>query len=551
MPHFLFNRRSDLNLKQDDSIASKRFVIERKADTALFYEMEEAVVLDVIYDETHPHVQKNAVDVDEIPPNIDGKKPEPGSIDYGRIGCIKFRFLQSEKNKEKERLNWAYPMENTGITEWPLLNEKVVVVEYSKKWYYTRKLNFKSLVNSNASFKTERINGREEENFNEYTGEPYEGPLSKMNYDGGKDYEGVLGYYFKFNNKIRALKRYEGDTIFESRFGSTIRFGAYDSNRTNDNGLGEYADGGGNPKILIRNRQAPIKGEQGKFANGYTEEDVNKDGSSIHITSGKTESSFSPTTKKVMFRADIKEEQPGYSPDGATDFNYPKQDGDQIVINSDRLIFSSKANETFHFSKKRYAVVTDDEYTVDSHKQIVLTTNERTTINSPFIFLGQFEKAVEPVLMGRTTTNWNMALCDWILLQTNWMIELCEEWLAKHVHKDDTGRDMQFPPKSEWEEKLKKQVSDLKKLRESLIKLRDDAPKNMSQRVFVVGGGGAPGLKGGELAADSAMDENSENLAEDEAEKEKQDEEDENKKTYKLELIYEGGGENSPVPKSK
>ena len=549
MAYNTIDKRSEQILKQDDMLASKRFVIERKPDSLLFYELEEAVVLDVVMDEEHPVLNNSSLDVEDWPPNIDGSKPTGKDKDYSWIGRIRFRFIKSQQNAQKSTLDWAFPMENTGIVEYPLMNEIVIVGKYGDQYFYTRKLNVNSTINCNANFSAERKSGEVDQNINEYSEDgEFEGPSSQMNFNGGPDYTGVLGSYFKFNPKIRGLKLYEGDTILQSRFGSSIRFGAYDSNRSNDNGIGEYEDGGGNSMILIRNRQAPIKSPQGHTGKGYTTEDINKDGSSIHITSGKTESAFSPTTKKVMFQADIKEEQPGYSPDGATDFNYPKQDGDQIVINSDRLIFSSKANETFHFSKKRYAVVTDDEYTVDSNKQIVLTTNEKTTINSPFIFLGQFEQAVEPVLMGRTTTNWNMALCDWILLQTNWMIELCEDWLAKHLHENDSGKDIQFAPKNEWKEKLKKQVEDLKKLRESLIKLRDDAPKNMSQRVFVVGGGGAPGLKGAELASDSPMEENAKNLAKEQEEKAAQEEENEKKKTYKLELIYEGGGENSPIP---
>jgi hypothetical protein len=429
------------------------------------------------------------------------------------------------------------------------MNETVIVGKYSGRYFYSRKLNVKSVINSNASFITERVSGWVDQNRNEYNyGEPYTGPISKMNFDGGEDYTGVLGNYFKFNPKIRTIKRYEGDTILESRFGSSIRFGAYDDNRNNDNGIeGEYEDGGGNPKILLRNRQAPIKNPEGFTSKGYTEEDINKDGSSVHITSGKTVSKFKTTCQKIMFSKSIKQEQPKFSPDGSTDFDYPKQDGEQIVINSDRLIFSSKANETIHFSKKRYAIVTDDEYTVDSNKQIVLTTNEKTVLNSPFIFLGEFEQAAEPVLLGRTTTAWDMALCDWILLQTEWMIELCEEWLAKHLHDLDSHKDVQVAPKSEWVSKLNKHISDLKKLREKLIELRDRAPKNMSNRVFTVGGGGAPGQKGGELVPNSASDANQSSEENKEMGKSKIAPVDITKKKYKIELIYSGGGEKSPL----
>ena len=502
------DRRSDLNIKQDDMLASKRFVIEHKPDSVYFYELEEAIVLDIILDETHPKFANGKLEPDEWPINIDGSYPVPGDQDYGCIGMIKFRFLNSEQGKGKEKLAWAFPIENTGITEWPLMNEIVIVARYTssnlaqKSYYYSRKLNFKSVVNSNASFMTEKVSGFNDGNINEYTGKEYEGPISKVNSYGGSDYEGVLGNYFKFNPKIRSIKRYEGDTILESRFGSSIRFGAYDDNRNNDDGLNDYEDGGGNPMILIRNRQAPVTNEQGFTAKGYTTENINLDGSSIHATSGKTVSEFLETTKKIMFQLGIKEEQQNYSPDQSTNFEYPKLDGEQIVINSDRLIFSSKANETFHFSKKRLSMVTDDEFTIDAHKQIVMTTNAQTTINSPKIYLGAFGDEDEPMLLGSTSTYWMYMLCNWIIKQTDWMIELSEEWLAKHIHKEDTRGDKQMAPNSASIAQLNSRVSKLKELKQDLISLRDSLPTLLSDRVFTVGGGGSPGYDGGKLRKD-------------------------------------------------
>jgi hypothetical protein len=239
------DRRSDLNIKQDDLLASKRFVIERKPDSSYFYELEEAVVLDVILDESHKEFENTEFQVsDDFPVNIDGTEPIVGEKDYSLIGKIKFRFLNSERGKDKEQLAWAFPIENTGITEYPLMNEVVIVGKYLNKYFYTKKLNFKSVVNSNASFITEIVSGFVEQNFDEYVKEaetPMKGPKSTMNFSGGENYTGVLGSYFKFNHHIRALKRYEGDTILESRFGSSIRFGAYDDNRSNDVGAGgEY-----------------------------------------------------------------------------------------------------------------------------------------------------------------------------------------------------------------------------------------------------------------------------------------------------------------------
>jgi hypothetical protein len=517
---------------QEDGLASKRFVREYKHDRVEFYEIEPAVVLDIILDETHPAFSSKTLNSADSPQNIDGEEPTDKQPDYSWVGRIKFRFYYSQKGQRKETLFWASPLENTGITEYPLLNEVVGVVKYLENYYYTRKINIKGLINANADFAIERRAGLVEQNYDEYAGTPetpVEGPVSKLNYEGDDNYWGMLGSYFKFNPNIRTLKRYEGDTLVESRFGSSIRFGSYDSDRDNDVGLGEYEDRGGNPYTLIRNRQAPVSKDPDSpsYTNrGYVTESINDDGSSIHLTSGKTISEFVTTCKKVMFQAgfeegsSVEEEQPEFSPPGGTTFKFPVLDGDQIVINSDRLIFSSKANETFHFSKKRFSMVTDDEFTIDAHKQIVLTTNEMTSINSPMIFLGQAYQTAEPALLGRTTTLWDITLCNWLLNQTNWMIELCNEWLIKHVHDYvvDTGA-----PDQAWISKMKTHVKALEDLRKELIALRDDAPKNMSKRVFLVGGGGAPGFPGGELAPDSPVTK-AEKTAKEEMEKQEEEE---------------------------
>lgn len=163
--------------------------------------------------------------------------------------------------------------------------------------------------------------------------------------------------------------------------------------------------------------------------------------------------------------------------------------------------------------------------------------------------MGEWEQGAEPVLLGRTTTAWDMALCDWILLQTNWMIELCEEWLAKHIHDLDSLGNVQTPPRKDWGEKLKKHISDLKYLREKLIELRDRAPKNMSKRVFTVGGGGAPGYAGGKLAPDTPSEKNKPSEEKSMAEPTEQPPEDPTKKKYTINLIYSGGGPKSAIDK--
>lgn len=490
---------------QEDKLASQRFVRDYKHDKIEFYEFEPAVVLDIILTTDHPVFKLQYTKVSDFPPDIVGEPAIEDEYDFSWIGRIKFRFYYSQKGQSKETLFWALPLENTGIVEYPLLNEVVSVVKYLDVYYYTKKVNLKSLINANADFAIERRCALVEQNFDEFSGQlksPMVGPISTMNSSGGPNYQGVLGSYFKFNPKIRTLKKYEGDLSIESRFGSSIRFGAYDGNRSIDNGMGEYSENGGNPYVLLRNRQATVSTNssgEGFTAKGYVTESINQDGSSIHMTSGKTISEFITTCNKVLFQSDIKEEQSNFSPEGSTDFKYPTLDGNQVVINSDRLIFSSRAKETFHFSKKRLAMVTDDEFTIDAHKQIVLTTNDKTTINSPKIYLGAFADADEPVLLGRTSVFWIYQLCNWMIAQTDLLISQAEEWHAVHVHEKDSHKDEQVAPKADWSNKMKEYAKSLKNMKQDLIDLRDKLPTLMSTRVFTVGGGGAPGYDGGEL----------------------------------------------------
>ena len=480
-----------------------------------FYEIEPALVLDIILDKEHPYFKKTQLTInnDKWPADVNGEEPKNTDLDYTWMGRALVRFMYSHRNVEKELLVWALPLE-ANITEYPVLNEVVGVVSYLGQYYYTRKINMGNQPNVNADFNLELINGGFQNNKESPVqgnrelrledGSPYvpfKGPKSKLRMKGGDGYEGALGRYFYYNRRVRALKRREGDLVIESRFGQSIRFAAYDDDRKNDAGDSKNVDyksdgtpnpfsglpaGGGNPMILIRNKQRPIAPagktvtvydnvpkvtgtEEEKNVGGYIVEDVNNDGSSIHMTSGTTVSLFKTNCLKSMWGTG--EEQPAFN--GTTRFKYPQLLGDQIVINSDRLILSSKTGETFHYAKKRYAVVTDDEYTVDSHDQMVFTTNTKVVINSPAIYLGEYDQTGEPALLGQTTVSWLYELCNWLLEHTHWY---------KHTHPDAGQAN---PDKTQTPVQIEK----LKALRDSLHTL-------MSRRVFVTGGGYAPGSDG-------------------------------------------------------
>jgi hypothetical protein len=99
------------------------------------------------------------------------------------------------------------------------------------------------------------------------------------------------------------------------------------------------------------------------------DEDINKDGTSIYITSGKVKIPFKETVAKT--KTAFKE--------------YPASDklkGDQLFINSDRIILSSKASEFIIFGKGNTGILTDGNFTIDAEKEVYVHNNKNITIHS-------------------------------------------------------------------------------------------------------------------------------------------------------------------------
>ena len=493
-----------------------------------------AVVVDIILDKGHPFFGKNqddpnaypapSIKYQQIPVNYNTAVPNPSDVDYSYIGRAKVRILSLEKQTAVEKLPWAIPLDTT-ITQYPLINEQVLVIKVGDNYYYSKPLSKFNFVGTNGDFVTEK-SASDTAN----SAIPYRKPLDpKQSWESyishpvftNLNQTGFFGNYFVINPYIRAIKKYEGDTTIESRFGQSIRFGAYDDNRLIDKNITDSsyildknlfrkssAGGYGNPKIVIRNRQRNISkdvdqlihpklpkipkvDDQEKNYGGQIEEDINHDGSTIEISSGATQSKWKTTVYKSVFGVNVDnkptEEQVKFNPDNSTKFVLPSLNGDQIVINTDRLVLSSRFAETLHFSKKRYAVVTDDECTIDANDQIVMTTNRLACLNAPQIFLGQYGETNEPALLGQTTVDWLYDLCNWLLDHVHWYHHVHPH---PHTH-EDAGAINQQNTNDANPDQTQIPVQQI-----ALKLLRDNLHKTMSRRVFVTGGGYAPGSNG-------------------------------------------------------
>jgi len=152
--------------------------------------------------------------------------------------------------------------------------------------------------------------------------------------------EGIdFGKGFYEISNLSQLQPYIGDTIFEGRFGQSIRFG-YTPNESDAQRLPTWQSSNpSKPITILRNTQNE---SNKKGYDKFVLEDINKDDSSIWMTSNQ----------KV-----------GIVPSNRTSVsNISQFSNPQVIINSDRLIFNSKKDNIIVSSKKDITISTS-EYT--------------------------------------------------------------------------------------------------------------------------------------------------------------------------------------------
>ena len=286
----------------------------------------------------------------------------------------------------------------------PLLGEVVELIKVGGNSHYKRIHNID--INAGNAVEDAQLQGLPVENSDSNSsGYSETSQTGTPNSGGDGDRSNKLGEYFE-PTQINPLVYYEGDKVIQSRFGQSIRFSGYNNEEN------VFA-----PTILIRNRQNDKSIEDLKEFE-ITEEDVVEDGSTIAITSGDYELAFTPGTADVPF-----ETEPIY--------HTPPEElkaTDQILINSGRIILSSKDSEMIFFSKGDYSFISDGKLTIDNGldgAEIDLNGEYRTTTNdNNMYFLGgsgeiylNTEETTEPLVRGETLLGLMEELIDAINVQ--------------------------------------------------------------------------------------------------------------------------------------
>jgi hypothetical protein len=255
--------------------------------------------------------------------------------------------------------NYAFPLDKNNFT-FPIAGETVLIIKSSDEYFYipytvTQYPNYRedyktTVVGDKKEIKKVEDNSKQKD-YKEVngTGTTSNSP-SKKPEDKSKKYT--------VNEKIKFLEPTEGDTILSGRVGNTIRFSEFfltEDGKTSS------------PSIFIRNFQDPTLDD--KPIGTLVKEDINKDGSSIYITSNKV---------KIPFKENVKKEKVAFK-------EYPSSDkliGHQIYINSDRVIIAAKKEEFILFSTKTAGIITDSKFTVDAKDDVYLHTDKNIILHS-------------------------------------------------------------------------------------------------------------------------------------------------------------------------
>jgi hypothetical protein len=210
----------------------------------------------------------------------DASDPDYNSPDD--IGKIKYDLIYSTlgTSKSENVSEEACPIFNF-ISQYPLLNETVLIVPGP-----TERLNDRKTRQQAFYFPPYRIwnspNHGAFPNMSQW-GQFLSSFTNKPNYQGSSTANNKLplGLTFQEKEEVKKLKYFEGDTILQARFGQSIRFGSTVPAVSNMNTWSNYGKNG-SPITIITNEQGSRK-ELGQFDTFV--EDINRDGSSIYMTS--------------------------------------------------------------------------------------------------------------------------------------------------------------------------------------------------------------------------------------------------------------------------
>ena len=308
-----------------------------------------ARVIDVILDETHPDFLNLG--------------------EWNSIGIIKYELINSPEGEQITK-KIAKPL-LANIKTFPLKNEIVFLIRLpdtdslnnltnNEIYYYLTLVSmwnhphhnaFPNPLNNDIISESQRKDYKsiEDGNIRRVTDNSTEINLNSTNNSGGKFIERI---------NIHPILPFTGDNIFEGRFGNSIRLGStVKSNSLYQNNWSTTGNEG-DPIVVIRNGQPINSSDEGWLP---IVENINSDLSSIYFTS----------TQRIPIEVSTK----NYS--GISTEQLPlfpaSYSGNQIILNSGRLLLNSTTDSILLSSKKVIALSAIEDIGISTRKNVTLT----------------------------------------------------------------------------------------------------------------------------------------------------------------------------------
>jgi hypothetical protein len=302
--------------------------------------------------------------------------------EWSSIGGIFFSKINAPNpDKSFSTDNFAKPLFPNN-KNFPLINEVVYIIALpnssiqsnvgSLDYYYFQPVNIWNSNHHNAI--PDPINNTSLPPSQQQDYQQTEGGTVRRVTDGGTEID--LGNTFKEKINIKSIQPFEGDIINEGRWGQSFRFGSTVNNSAIPNPWSRTGNNG-DPLIILRTGQY----NDGKDPWIPQVEDINKDISPIYATS----------TQNIPIEVSSK----NYNSYNNAPTSPDKFAGEQIILNSGRLLFNTKTDSILFSSKKTINLNSVESVNIDSPTFVA---------NSKNIFLGD-KNATEPVILGNTFLN--------------------------------------------------------------------------------------------------------------------------------------------------
>jgi hypothetical protein len=323
---------------------------------------------------------------------LDGK----GKVIVGRVKNI-FLNQTNDENLGAIEIQPIYPENQTTIiaypffpntTSYPLLEEIVLcnklpseflgISEGTEKYYYIGVVNIWNNPHVNFYPSPRTTNGNipttEKKSYQDIAA----GSTIKIDTTLPNNYPAIQGT-FKERDNIHPLQPYLGDTIYQGRFGNSIRLG---STASPTNKEWSSVGNNGDPITILRNGQ-PLSGLPSNPWTPITE-NINTDPSSIYLTS----------TQNLPIKV-ASQRYFSYTPRwGEVPIAPGSYSGNQVIINSGRLVFNSKSDHILLSSQRTISFEAVKGFNFDTPANFVVDIGTHIKLGS--------KDAKESIVKGNT-----------------------------------------------------------------------------------------------------------------------------------------------------